>query len=292
MVNNNLCHFERSEKSCFSIKKMLHFVQHDKNKTNFLLPVRFSLLTILFLLLTIFPATAQEGTRNTNVSSSDPSGKIMIIPFEPKLYMSEVDQKINLQTKWNFEQIRENFRHQLDAQLKMKFSKLAPIVSFYSDSAKMSKDLAFIYTSTTLSYELIDKTNVATQAPVKQKGIKNGQLAIEMSNDKKFMNKKLNDTELLIYLHKKYKADYFLFINELDIKTDANSYDIATDSYQREVTVHYSIIDQFSKTIVAGIATSTFTSKENNPKKIVALSFSPIATFIAGKFSVILKSKN
>lgn len=212
----------------------------------------------------------------------------MIVPFEPKLYMSEIDQKINQQTQWNFEQIRENFRHQLDTQLKMKLSKLAPIVSFYTDSTKMSRDLAFIYRSSTLSYDLIDKTSVSTQPPIKQKGIKNGQLTIEMNNDKKFMNKKLHDTELITYLSKKYKTDYFLFINELDIKTDANSYDIATDSYQREVTVHYSIIDKFSKTIVAGIATSTFTSKENNPKKIVALSFSPIATFIASKFSAIL----
>lgn len=215
----------------------------------------------------------------------------MIVPFEPKLYMSEIDQKINQQTNWNFEQIRENFRHQLDTQLKIKLGKLAPVISFYSDSAKMSRDLAFIYRSSTLSYDLIDNTSVSTTPAKKQKGIKNGQLVVEMNNDKKFMNKKLNDAELITYLNKKYKADYFLFINELDIKTDVNSYDIATDSYQREVIVHYSIIDKFSKTIMAGIATSTFTSKENNPKKIIALSFSPIATFIAGKFSVILLPK-
>lgn len=283
MVNDKVCHFERSEKSCFLINKMLHCVQHDKNK------IKLSLLTIAYSLLTVF-ASAQEGTRNAEVPVSEPAGKIMIVPFEPKLYMSEIDQKINQQTQWNFEQIRENFRHQLDSQLKMKLSKFAPIVSFYTDSVKMAKDLSFIYGTSTLSYDLIDK-NAATQTPAKQKGIKNGQLTVEMNNDKKFMNKKLNDTELISYLNKKYKTDYFLFINELDIKTDPNSYDIATDSYQREVTVHYSIVDKFSKTLVAGIATSTFTSKENNPKKIVALSFSPIATYIAGKFSTILLPK-
>lgn len=233
-------------------------------------------------------ANSQDGTRNNTKEAFTPSGKIMLIPFEPKLYMSEIDQKVNQQTNWNFEQIRENFRHQLDLQLKMKLSKLAPVVSFYSDSAKMSRDLAFIYRTSTLSYDLVDNKNASIKPSTKQKGIKNGQLTVEMNNDKKFMNKKLNDTLLITYLHKKYKTDYFLFINELDIKSDVNSYDIATDSYQREVTVHYSIIDKFSKIIVAGIATSTFTSKENNPKKIVALSFSPIASFITSKFSAIL----
>ena len=247
-----------------------------------------SFLYFLFIFFFAANVKAQEGTRNTKVTPSEPFGKIMLIPFEPKLYMSEIDQKVNQQTNWNFEQIRENFRHQLDLQLKMKLSKLAPVVSFYADSAKMAKDLAFIYRTTTLSYDLIDNKNGSTKPPVKPKGIKNGQLTVEMNNDKKFMNKKLNDPELLTYLNKKYKTEYFLFVNELDIKTDVNSYDIATDSYKREVTVHYSIIDKFSKVIFAGIATSTFTSKENNPKKIVALSFSPIATFIASKFSVIL----
>jgi|ERR1019366_580511 hypothetical protein len=250
----------------------------------------FFFLTFNFLTFNV-KLNAQESTRNTQDTVSKPIGKIMLIPFEPLLYMSEIDQKINQQTKWNFEQIRENFRHQLDFQLKMKLNHIAPVVSFYSDSAKMAKDLEFIYKTSSLSYDLVDKPNASTTSPVKQKGIKNGQLVVEMDNDKKFMNTKVNGTELLNYLNKKYKTDYYVFINELDIKSDINSYDIATDSYQREITVHYSIIDKSSKTIAAGIATSKFTSKENNPKKIVALSFAPIATSIASTFSVTLTPK-
>ncbi len=233
-------------------------------------------------------ANAQEGTRNPKDNLSEPIGKIMLIPFEPNLYMSEIDQKINQQTKWKFEQIRENFRRQLDVQLKMKLNHIAPVVSFYSDSAKMAEDLEFIYKSSTLSYDPVDNTNNQKNPPVKRKGISNGQLTVEINNDKKFMNKKLNEAELISYLNKKYKTDYYVFINELDIKNDINSYDIATDSYQREVAVHYSIIDKSSKNIASGIATAKFTSKENTPKKIVTLSFSPIATFIASKFSGIL----
>ncbi len=121
-------------------------------------------------------------------------------------------------------------------------------------------------------------------------GISNGQLTVEQNSDKKFMNTKLTNAEVIAYLNKKINlSEYFVFINQLDIKSVPDSYDIATDSYQREVTVHYSILDKaIGKTINAGAATSRFSSKENNPKKIVALAFGPIATYIAAKFNTIV----
>ncbi|MGZ4035032.1 MAG: hypothetical protein ACXVPU_00065 [Bacteroidia bacterium] len=248
---------------------------------------------LIFLFILFCAASvAQEGTRtNTNTSTEATNGKIMIVPFEPKLYMSDIDQKINQQTKWGFETIRENFRHQLDAQLKLKFQSISPVVSFYSDSAKMSKDLEYVYKSTNISYDLVSKPTEATKVNKQQSGIKNGQVAVEMNNDLKFMNTKITNNELLSYLNKKYSVDYFIFINELDIKNDMNSYDITQDVYQREITVHYSILDKTGKTITAGIATSKFSSKENLPKKIVAQNFSPIATFISAKFSSLVKPK-
>lgn len=212
----------------------------------------------------------------------------MIVPFEPKLYMSEIDKKVNEQTKWNFNQIRENFRHQLDAQLQLKLKSYSSVVSFYSDSTKMATDLKYIYSSTRLSFEPVDKPGSGGVA-TKEQGIKDGQLAVEMSTENKFTNIILNDPQALTYLSTKYKTEYFIFINQLDIKNDINTYNITTDTYQRKVDVHYTILDKTGKLITAGIASSGFSSKENNPKKIVAQSFSPAATYIATKFISIVK---
>ena len=244
-------------------------------------------LLIPFLFFVFF-SYAQEGTRVSQNTSTNAIGKIMLIPFEPKLYMSDIDRKINQQTKWSFEQIRENFRHKLDAQLKLKLQSTAPVVSCYSDSVKTWKDLSYIYESTSLSYELIPDQNAPKTTPVKKSGIKNGQIEVEINTDKKFMNLKIDDSKLLDYLNKKYKTDYFVFINQLDIKNEADSYDITTDTYQRDVTVHYSIFDKTGKNILAGIATSRFNSKENDPAKIVSHYFSPIATNITAKFTAII----
>ena len=234
---------------------------------------------------------AQEGTRNNETAGKTVSGKICLVPFEPKLYMSEIDQKINQQTKWNWETIRENFRHELDAQLKLKLQSTYSVLSFYTDSTKTAKDLDYTYNSTGLSYDLVVKPTDARTPGTSKSGISNGQIVVEQNSDKKFMNTKLSNAEVLTYLNKKYASEYFVFINQLDIKNDMKSYDISTDTYQREITVHYSILDLTGKTINAGIATSRFSSKENNPKKIVSLCFSPIATYIAAKFTAIVNPK-
>lgn len=248
--------------------------------------MKYGILTYLLLFCVL--SKAQDNTRTSTSNEKTPIGKIMLIPFEPKLYMSEIDKKVNEQTKWSFNQIRENFRHQLDEELKHKLQTLAPVVSFYSDSLKMWKDLEYIYTSTRLSFDPISKPSSGVNAVPREKGIKNGQIVVEMNDDEKFMNVTISSTELLIYLHKKYKTDYFVFVNELDLKNDPNSYNIATNSYQRQVVVHYTIIDKAGKLITAGAATSTFSSQENNPKKIVNKMFSPIAAYIAAKFSAVI----
>lgn len=247
--------------------------------------------SVLFFIALYAISFAQEGTRNSDTPGKTINGKICLVPFEPKLYMSEIDQKINQQTKWEWETIRENFRHQLDIQLKLKLQSTLSVVSFYADSAKMSKDLEYTYKSTSLSYDLVSKPSDAKTPSKTTSGISNGQITVEQNSDKKFMNTKLTNTEVLSYLNKKYASEYFIFINELDIKNDMDSYDIATDTYQREVIVHYSILDKNGKTINAGIATSRFSSKENTPKKIVAQCFAPIATYIAAKFTAIVAPK-
>jgi hypothetical protein len=244
---------------------------------------------LLFYLCVSLLANAQDGTRYTGTAPANAIGKIMIIPFEPKLYLSEIDKKVNAQTKWNFNQIRENFRHQLDKQLQLKLKNYASVISFYTDSAKMSKDLEYVYRATSISFDPLDKPSSINSLPVKTTGIKDGQVAVEMSSEKKFTNILLTDKEALLYLNKKYQAEYFVFVNQLDIKNDVDAYNITTDTYPRKVNVHYTILDKQGKLITAGIASSTFSSKENNPKKIVNLSFSPAATYIATKFMGVIK---
>jgi hypothetical protein len=248
------------------------------------------IVSVVLLISSALGLFAQEGTR---ISNENVVGKVMIIPFEPVMYMSEIDKKVNAQTGWNFEQIRENFRRQLDVKILLKLKSKTKAVSFYMDSIKMAKDLDNIYRSRTLAYEMVDpKARAAENAKKeKPKNITKGQLTVEINNDNKFMNAKVINTTLLASLNKKYGVEHFIFINELDIKYNMDAYDIATDSYQREVMVHYTIIDKTQKVISAGIASVKLTSNDYVPKKIVEQAFVPIADYIAGQYLSFFKPK-
>jgi len=246
----------------------------------------------LFFISLSAPYLKGQETVRTASAKKEISGKIMIVPFEPQMYMGDIGEKIYIESKWNFKQISEYFRHQLDNQLKLKLQSIAsPVVSFYIDSTKTCKDLEYIYKSTSLSFDPIDKPVAPTIENKKTSNIKNGQLSVEISNDKKFTNAKFTNKELIPFLNKKYKSEYFVFINELDIRSMAESYDIASDTYQREVVVHYTIVDDMSKLITAGAASYRFSSKINDPKKIVGLTFSPIAAYIAAKLDAVINPK-
>jgi hypothetical protein len=249
-------------------------------------------IKLIFSLILFFPLVSfsQEGVRNP--AKKEITGKIMLVPFEPQMYMGDIGEKIYIESKWNYKQLSEYFRHQLDNQLKLKLQSIeSPIVSFYIDSAKTSKDLEYIYKSTSIAFDLVDKPTAPTAETKRQEGLKNGQLAVEASSDKKFTTTKFSNKELIPFLTKKYKSEYFVFINELDIKTVLESYDMTSDTYLREVTVHYTIVDSTSKLINAGAATYRFSSKLNDPKRIVSQTFSPIASFIAAKLEAVMKPK-
>lgn len=250
--------------------------------------IRFSLL--LSLVAIAFIAPAQETTREQSGGTEKPGKgenyRVLLIPFKPLMYLSEIDKKIGTQQNMNFEQVRNTMRSGLDTKILTQLKTSNSTYSLLSDSAKNRKDLEMIYNAIGYSYDKLTPEGTATNIPANPKEspkIKNGHLSVEMNDDAKFMNAKINNPKLLPYLNEKYKTDYFLFINELDIRNDMNSYDITTDSYQRVVTVHYTIFDKSGKKLNAGIATSSFSSNVNDSKTIINTAFTSVAKTINEK---------
>src|ERR1044072_5032495 len=126
-----------------------------------------------FLLLASTGGFSQESVRNA--PKKEITGTIMVVPFEPQMYMGDIGEKIYIESKWSFKQLSEYFRHQLDNQLRSKLQrKDEPVVTFYIDSVKTSKDLEYIYQSTSIAFDALDKPSAPTVENKKQQGIKNG----------------------------------------------------------------------------------------------------------------------
>ena len=241
------------------------------------------IISCCFILFFAF-ATCAQNTRSVDTPAatqlkekSEKKGghKVVIVPFEPKMYLSEIDKKIGESTKMNFTQVRALFRNGLDKKISEAISRHYSTFSLLADSARTAKEIIQLYSA--ISYSYMPIPGQTNKESAKKRPVKNGRLETEESSVRKFMNAKLSNAQVLSSLGKKYNADVFLFINELDIKNDPDSYDAVKDIYMREISVHYTIFDLNGMQLGANMATVRFPSNINDPSLIIATQFALIA---------------
>ena len=236
--------------------------------------------------------SAQNTTISKNESNEREMAakhKVMLIPFEPKLYMGEIDFQINAETKLTAKQIKFKFRDGINEQLFKSFKASGyQVVDLMDDTLKYKKDLEGIYQY--LSYDYQKTPNQENyKAPEKEKKentIQKGQLTVETNSDSRFMNAKITNAKVVPYLYGKYKTDLFVFINQLDIKAGGSgSAGEPGYSEKRLIRVHYTVYSYDAKEINSGIAEESFESDLNNPKKIIDKYFSKLAATIVFRVS-------
>lgn len=251
-------------------------------------------LSVIFLIVASSLQAQHTTINNKSAEKTNPAKhKIMLIPFEPRLYMSEIDYALNKETNLSCKQIKNIFRDGINEQL-YKTLKLQhySVVDLMDDTIKTKKDLGDIYQYLSLEYMRIpDQAHY--KPPVKEKKeneIKNGQIISETDNIPRFMNAKLKNATLVPYLYGKYKSDIFVFINEIDIKASNSGgpADAAISDGFRKLVVHYTVYTFDAKEINSGIAETQFPNSLNNPTKIVGGYFSKLAKIITERINLAL----
>ena len=254
---------------------------------------------IVYLVSSIFNlAQAQDKTISTNTSTLNArealsKHKIMIVPFESRMYLSEIDFQINKETKLTGKQIKAVMRDGINEQLYKKLKPKMGVVDLLEDTVKTKKDLDNIYQYLAFEYQKVpDQTNY--KAPVKEKDeqkINKGQLTVESNSDARFMNAKVKNATLVPYLNGKYKTDLFLFINELDIKAlNGTPGDFSSNS-SRKIIMHYTVYTLDAKEINSGTVEVNLPANVNNPTKIINTYFAQIADIITARIEKALFPK-
>lgn len=252
----------------------------------------FCLLSFIFCLF----AKAQDKTissGNKPVANANSKHKIMLIPFENRMYLSEIDFMINQESKLNAKQIKATMRDGLNEQFYKKLKSKLSVVDLLDDTAKTKKDLENVYQY--LSYQYLkvpDQTNY--KPPVKEKDsktINNGQLTVESNSDARFMNAWIKSPTVVPYLSGKYKTDLFLFFNELDIKAlNGIPGDLNTNP-ARKIILHYTVYTVDAREINSGIAEVSLPANVNNPTKIINTYFAQLADIVAARIDKALLAK-
>jgi hypothetical protein len=240
---------------------------------------------LIFNSINLFGQNTTLNQKNKPEREGPALHKVMIIPFEPRLYLSQIDHKINAETKLSAREIKYKFRDGINDQLYKAFKSLKyNVVDLMEDTLKYKKDIEGIYQYLTYDYQKVpDQENYHPPKNEKdQNKIEKGQLNVESDIEARFMNAKISNPKVVPVLFAKYKTDVFVFINEVEIK--ASGYkgpaELGDGNANRKITVHYTIYTNDAKEINSGIAETEFEAGLNIPKKIIEKHFSKIADLI------------
>tara|TARA_B110000285_G_C15115909_1_gene614059 strand:+ start:580 stop:1455 length:876 start_codon:yes stop_codon:yes gene_type:complete len=279
-----------------------------------------NILLFLFVFVSI-PAIAQDETYGTDTKQDTlfyfgENSRLLIFPFEPKLYMSDIDREIGENNGLNFQEIRGYFRLGLDNALFHEAKTNYDVIRMHADEADVNKDLQYVYKSTGYQYREVPKEEEEEQKKVikaynkvvqrvaketaKLKGeqlnpktgtwVEEGQVLNNPNGNEKFMAKTIINTNVFNYCVEKYQAGLFLFINQLDIKhaPGVEWQQYGSDDYPRQIKVHYSVFNKEGQEVFAGIAVSYFSSQTNSIKKIIVDHVTEVAKEVMKKVPVLV----
>ena len=257
------------------------------------------IIICVLAMASILSATAQSSTSGKSegiVSGSNGKTSVLVIPFETKMYLSDIDRDLGESNDLNFQDIKAKFRAALDREIFIALKPYYNPLSFYAIEPQEAKaELAYIYNSIGYKYEVVPKEevvkkeNTATKLLSKFKkkekedeytkaGMSGGQIVSQVDNREKYMNTTLPNPKLLPNLNEKYRASHYIFINQLDIKRSADMRYVASEEqYKREIKVHYTIVDNTGKEVSSGAIKSRFPSNQNDMNKIIRIQFPLIA---------------
>jgi hypothetical protein len=219
---------------------------------------------------------------------------LMIVPFHPDRYMSDVDRYIAEGTNYTYQHTRGFFRKGLDNCILIASKQYKTFSSMHEDKPEVNKDLDFVYKMSQtyvtpyqppiISTERGFKNRLAAywvklqtevkHAPEPGTRIKEGQLYSVEDNRELITKAKIYNQILVDSTFKKYKADYVVFITELNlINAAATQQDLELENYTRLIKVHFTVFDKEGNELFSLIKKEPFSSHENDLPTIIKTHF-------------------
>lgn len=233
-------------------------------------------IILLVLLVLVVAITYAQDSAST---------KILLVPFNPDMYLSDIEQDIIQNTKMTPNEYRAYFRNALDLKIQGELKSYRPTVSLLGDQQNSDKkELSDFYAQAGYSYlepvgkglaksmdnkkRLFEKKSAEDKAP----------LYITTRGDDKFMNAAISDKNFYNELLADNSCNFLVSINQFEFKTNYSScIDISRKLYKRELIVHYSIWDADAKLIGGNFLVVYFPSDINKPQEIADKTFKSIA---------------
>ncbi len=235
--------------------------------------------------------------------------RVLVVPFDERIYFNDATAEIVKRDGLTHDEIMEYFRYQLNLQLVNSLIDSCEVVDLFKDNTREDEaDISGLYT--TMSYELrlaefeLDTENMGAlarkraekleEARRKQReeemknarpGIQNGELVgRKQQTDDMYLHIIIGQPEVLKEIASRRKVDYFLFVNQFDIKTDyRDPYISGQRNVQRLMRVHFSIYNSNGEFVSGNYASTKVPYYEDSKERIVNQYFPEIMRQILKK---------
>lgn len=249
------------------------------------------ILLIALLMLSFYDVKAQHSTlRFTDEPINLNRQSLLIVPFESKMYITDVNKQLAEANNLTSKEILTRFTSAIDQSIIYSFEQKCNVSSFYLlDDSESKTDLAYVYLNRRLEYELVSETVEKTKteklkAKLKKKeetkyqggSIIDGQIVSKRDDRERYMKAVIRDQNMLDSMVTKFDNNYFLFVNELDIRNNySDAVDMQNNGYNREIKLHYTLYHKNGEILSTGISRTTFPSSQNDINVIIK-SYFPI----------------
>jgi hypothetical protein len=205
----------------------------------------------------------------------------------PAMHLSDSDPDIAIESQMEMPEMRKAFRDGLVKALNKNFAEVYDVKGTQSDFViEADRDMDVIYHSLLFETDSTYPSKNPKKFAVKDTITPKLKDAAKLKPEKHYINIGIADQTLSPDLSEKFKSDYFIFINELDIKTNFDDcLNLALKIYRRDLKVHYSIFDRHGKQVYGDVAVAHFESNANDVNEIIDKNFPQISDYILKSFS-------
>ena len=235
---------------------------------------------ILIIIIIAFGKNIKAQIKNNRIEAFRPN-KVLIVSFFPEMYLVDDEHRFAKANNKDHKQILNYFRQSLDNEIiKVIGDSIRCISLLNSSTESASDDLTLIYQNARYDYVspmqmkfpknkvkyYIKPKDIETYQKHKSRNsIKDGQIESKVvDRNTQLFNISFKSNKLLFNLSKKYNNDYFLFINQFEIRSDySNPYSSGSGTYPRKIKVHYSIFDAKGNFVFGSFAQTDLPPNEN-----------------------------
>lgn len=234
----------------------------------------------LFLVAIVLFISGVALAQNSETAQTPP--RVLIIPYNPAMHLSESDIDIANGSDLDLGALRKKFRDELLRGLRTALVSDREVSILEDDHVGQQEDVQqVVYHATYYKQDTIWSITKPGKDSLLKKLVSFTAKKKQRPIEKTYMNVGFHDQRLIGELDEKYGADFYVFLNEFEIKRNVKDcMDLAMQIHDREIRVHYSVFDKNGKQVHGDAAVVHFWSDTNDVDEIIRANFPKLVDYI------------